>query len=305
MHATQGPTANYNESVSSHAGRRNLPIQSSNLSYFSKGVATDTISAANDRKSFDIKDCVAFVTGTNNKNGMGRAFVDALLLGGARKVYATARPNRLSELDELVESYPDGRVVVIALDVTDQDMVRTLGTQCPDVDLVINNAGASFSTNGGNSLVLDPKKARMEMEVNYFGPMRIVQAFASNLTRSERKENGSCAAALVTVASILSFRNVWACGYGSSKAAVHYLTDAHRRDLGGNTLVIGVYPGAIDTDMNSKYEFKKYSPSSVAHELLAALKEGKEHLFPDPYSKKWVNDYLERTNKSLKQLEDV
>lgn len=249
------------------------------------------------KKCFDIEGCVAFVTGTNNKSGIGRAFVDALLRGGAEKVYATAR--NASKLDELVES-SNGKVVAISLEMTDKDAIRKLGEQCPDVDLVINNAGKPYSATG-DTLDLDPEKAMMEMEVNYFGPMRIVQSFASNLKRNEKKENGSCAAALVTVVSILSFRNVWACGYGSSKAALHYLTDAHRRDLGENTLVIGVYPGAIDTDMNSKYEFKKYSPASVADELLVALAEGKEHLFPDPYSKKWVNDYLEKADKALKQ----
>jgi NAD(P)-dependent dehydrogenase (short-subunit alcohol dehydrogenase family) len=42
-------------------------------------------------KSFDVQDCVAFVTGANKKDGIGRAFVEALLQGGAKKVYATAR----------------------------------------------------------------------------------------------------------------------------------------------------------------------------------------------------------------------
>lgn len=252
------------------------------------------------RPAFDVEGCVAFVTGTNNKNGMGRAFVDALLRGGAGKVYATART--VSELDELVESYGGERVVALALDLTDKKAVRKLGDQCPDVNLVINNAGASFSADGGNSLELDPDLAQKEMEVNYFGPMRIVQAFAANLKTNEPRGKGSCSAALVTVASILSFRNVWACGYGSSKAAVHYLTDAHRRDLGpNNVLVIGVYPGAINTDMNSKYEFPKTPPSTVASELLIALREGKEHLFPDPYAKKRINEYLESAIKSFKQ----
>jgi len=268
-------------------------------------------------KSFDVKGCVAFVTGTNKKKGMGRAFVDALLRGGAKKVYATART--VGALDELVgSSAAAGRVVAVALDVTDVEAIRKLGDQFPDVTLVINNAGKPYPT-GNDSLDMDPESALKEMEVNYFGPMRIVQAFASSLQRGEKitnendndnvqNENGSysCSAALVNVASILSFRNIWATGYGSSKAALHYLTDAHRRDLnpGGdhnNTLVIGVYPGAIDTDMNAKYEFLKYSPASVADELMNALRQGKEHLFPDPYSKKWVNEYLERTNKALTQ----
>ena len=290
------------------------------------------------RRSFNIVGCVAFVTGTNNPKGMGRAFVNALLREGAKTIYATVRSNdKIHQLDDLVKS-SDGRVVVVVLDVvTDIDTVRTLGIQYPDVNLVINNAGASFSGDGGNTLELDPEKAKKEMEVNYFAPLRVVQAFASNLKKTTSSSNcenddknktnkkksvrstnndddesetddysSASAAALVTVASILSFRNVWATGYGCSKTALHYLTDAHRRDLGGddneyNTLVIGVYPGAIDTDMNAKYEYKKYSSASVADELMIALKEGKEHLFPDPYAKKHINDFLKRSNNTLQQ----
>jgi len=256
------------------------------------------------KKTFDIQGCVAFVTGANKKDGMGRAFVDALVLGGANKVYATAR--NVSQLDELVES-SNGKVIAVSLDVTDKDAISKLGTQYPDVDLVINNSGHGY---GGNSLTLDPENAMKEMEINYFGPMRIIQSFKANLQRGsgenddeKKKNSGSCSAALVNNASINSFlQNPMATGYGCSKAAVHYLTDALRRDLGENTLVIGVYPGAIDTDMLAKYDgFEKLAPVSVAVELLDALKEGKEHIFPA--SKKYINMVLEQYNKDLKQEE--
>ena len=39
--------------------------------------------------TMQIKDAVAFVTGSNR--GIGRAFVDALLERGAKRVYAAAR----------------------------------------------------------------------------------------------------------------------------------------------------------------------------------------------------------------------
>lgn len=224
------------------------------------------------------------------------------VIGGANKVYATAR--NVSQLDELVES-SNGKVIAVSLDVTDKDAISKLGTQFPDVNLVINNSGHGYM---GNSLTLDPENAMKEMEINYFGPMRIVQSFKANLQRgseNDEKENGSCSAALVNNASINSFlQNPMATGYGCSKAAVHYLTDALRRDLGENTLVIGVYPGAIDTEMIAKFDgFDKLAPVAVAVELLDALKEGKEHIFPA--SKKYINLCLEKSNKDLKQEEEV
>ena len=77
------------------------------------------------------------------------------------------------------------------------------------------------------------------------------------------------------------------------------MTDAHRRDLGENALVIGVYPGPIDTDMSKDLVMEKFTPTAVADELL--LNEGKEHVFRDPVSKKLINEFLEETNATLKQ----
>lgn len=259
---------------------------------------TESVKESSAKKSFDVQDCIAFVTGTNKKDGIGRAFVDALLQAEAKKVYATAR--NTSQLDELVNSYPKGKVIPVSLDVTDKETIYKLAEQCPDVNLVINNAGQPYD---GSSLTADPENVLKEFEINTLGPLRIVQSFASNLTKRKRNDNGSCGAALVTVGSIASFVNFPnVTGYGCSKAAAHYLTDAHRRDLGENTLVMGMYPGPIDTDMLKKHKsFTKYTPSSVADELLVALEEGKENVFPDPNSKKWINMFLEQTNEALHQ----
>lgn len=214
-------------------------------------------------------------------------------------MYATAR--NVHQLDELVQSYPEGKVVPVELDVTDKEAVLKLGELYTDVNLVINNSGHGY---GGNSLTADPENALNEMNINFIGPMRIVQSFESILKKKEKNANGSCSAALVTVGSISAFNNFeLASGYGASKAAAHYLTDAHRRDLGNNTLVIGIYPGPIETDMTSSWDaaIEKATPSSVADELLAALKDGKEHVFPDPKSKERINIYLDKQNKALRQ----
>jgi NAD(P)-dependent dehydrogenase (short-subunit alcohol dehydrogenase family) len=117
--------------------------------------------------SFKVEGSVAFVTGTNKPNGIGRAIVEALLESGASKVYATAR--KTSELDELVNKY-NGKVVAVALDVTDIDAIAALPKSCPDVTLVVNNAGygAYMSSLG------DIEKAKIEMSINYIAPCRYI-----------------------------------------------------------------------------------------------------------------------------------
>ena len=222
----------------------------------------------------NINNTVAFVTGTNKKNGIGRAIVDSLLENGAKKVYATARD--ATQLDELVASSPVGRVVAVSLDVTSKEEVAQLAKKYPDVTLVVNNAG--YGGVGGNSLSDDDDAISREMEVNYFAPLRIVRSFAPILNDQENT-------GIVNVASIASMVNFSiAATYSASKAAAHSLTQAQRRDLGKKTLVVGVYPGPIDTDMAEGFEMDKAAPSEVARAIVEALKSGNEDVFPDPMS---------------------
>lgn len=112
-----------------------------------------------------IRNSVAFVTGANR--GIGLVFAQQLLAAGARKVYAAARnPERI----------PVDRVTRIALDVTDPDAVASAAIECPDVNILINNAGIARWTG-----FLSPDSveiAREEMETNYFGPLFLSRAFA-------------------------------------------------------------------------------------------------------------------------------
>ena len=98
--------------------------------------------------TFKISGSTAFVTGTNKANGIGRAVVNELLAGGAKKVYATARD--ASQLDSLVKE-SDGRVEAVQLDVTDPSAISKLGAAYPDVNLVVNNAGVFSGANALNN----------------------------------------------------------------------------------------------------------------------------------------------------------
>jgi NAD(P)-dependent dehydrogenase (short-subunit alcohol dehydrogenase family) len=228
--------------------------------------------------SFVVKDAVAFVTGTNKPKGIGRAIVDALLANGAAKVYATARD--ATQVDYLVDAHP-GKVVAVALDVTDLDAIAKLSESYPDVTIVINNAGYGSYVN----TIEDLKKSSDEMQINYMAPLAIGKSFAPVFAKLNSADDQVKPSALVNINSIASLVNFPIAGtYSASKAAEHSLTQAQRRDF-SNSLVIGVYPGPIDTDMAENVPFEKSPPSDVADALIEALANGVEDVFPDPMSK--------------------
>src|ERR1700716_1542696 len=122
-------------------------------------------------KAQRIEGAVALVTGANR--GIGRALTEGLLTRGVRKVYATARN------PEALRALRDERLVSLQLDVTDADQIRAAGEAASDVELVFSNAGVAFLSGIMEASVL--AQARLEMEVNYFGPLQLLQRLAPAL----------------------------------------------------------------------------------------------------------------------------
>jgi NAD(P)-dependent dehydrogenase (short-subunit alcohol dehydrogenase family) len=227
-----------------------------------------------------IQDSVALVTGANR--GIGAAIAEALLERGARKVYAGAR--RVESLDGLVSTYGD-RIVPLKLDVTDRDDVQAAAAAAGDVQILINNAGVA----GEAGLpATDPRAEafeRDEFEVNVFGLLSVTRAFAPIL----QANGGVSVVNLGSVASLVSFPMFQT--YSASKAAVHSLTQALRVAM-PQTLVVGVYPGPIDTDMAEEIPFEKTAPGDVASAVLDAVESGAEEVFPDPMSKEMGQAFM-------------
>ena len=220
-----------------------------------------------------IEGSVALVTGGNR--GIGRAVVDELLNRGAKKVYVGAR--NTATVSELEAAFP-GRVHVLELDVTNQDHINQATSIATDVNILVNNAGVA--NNFGKSITdaSGNDNARHEFEVNVFGLIAVTQAFAPIL----QANGGGSIANLGSVASLVNFPLFQS--YSASKAAVHSITQATRVAL-PDTLVVGVYPGPIDTDMAKELPMDKVSPATAANEILDGIEAGAEEVLTDPMAK--------------------
>lgn len=205
----------------------------------------------------------ALITGANR--GLGRHFAAELLARGAT-VYAAAREPATIDL-------PGARP--IALDITDPDAVAAAASQAPDVDLLINNAGIST----GAQLLGDLAGVRAEMDVNFWGTLSVIRAFAPVLAA-----NGG--GRIVTMASALSwFAAPGAGAYAVSKAANWNMSNALRLELAAQgTQVTSVHLGLADTDMAAGIDGPKTDPAVVARRTLDAVDRGDLEVVVDDWS---------------------
>jgi NAD(P)-dependent dehydrogenase (short-subunit alcohol dehydrogenase family) len=215
-----------------------------------------------------IQDSVALVTGANR--GLGLAFIQALVAGGARKIYAAAR-------DPASVTLPG--VQPIKLDVTKPEEVAAAAQLLGDVTLVINNAGISRSSGflGDDGLVA----VRAEFETNFFGPLVVARAFAPTLAK-----NGG--GAIVNVLSALSWVSMpTSSTYCASKSAAWSLSNGLRHELRGQgTQVPSLHVGFMDTDMVRHLSAPKSKPEDVVTQTLAALEAGKSEVLADDVSRR-------------------
>jgi NAD(P)-dependent dehydrogenase (short-subunit alcohol dehydrogenase family) len=210
-----------------------------------------------------VENAVVLVTGANR--GIGLAFVRELLARGARKVYAGARDPA---------SVAQAGVHALKLDVNKPEDIAAAASQAPDVTLVINNAGIAQP---GGFLAPDSEDvARRIFETNFFGVLRMSQAFAPVL-----KANGG--GALLNVLSIASWVNGGElAAYSASKSAAWSLTNALRNELAAQkTQVLGLHMAYVDTDLTRGLDAPKSSPEQIVQRALDGLESGLDEVLAD------------------------
>ena len=152
------------------------------------------------------------------------------------EVVATARdPQTLVGLADEVPI-----AATLHLDVTDEESVRNSLTSAGEIDVVVNNAGYEVA---GPVELASLEEVRRMFETNYFGVVRMVQAFAPRMrTRGHGVFVNVSSAAGRVAAPLNGF-------YAGTKHAVEALSDSMHYEMsrfGIRTIVIE--PGAVATN---------------------------------------------------------
>ena len=235
---------------------------------------------------------------TDGKTAVGQALVKSLVKAGADIVWVGhAEPwKKFGGLQEIA-ALP--QVTMVPLDLTNGRSVQTLAGEIGGkVDIVINNAEVHRTFGIGARRGTDV--AKDEMDVNYFGLLRLAQEFGPAL-KGRSADGATHACAWVNLLSIYALSNFPPHGtFSASKAAALSLAQCLRAEMRpAGIRVINAFPGPIDDEWNQNMPPPKVSPSQLASAIVKALRDGVEDIYPGDVAQEW----LERWRDNPKVLE--
>jgi NAD(P)-dependent dehydrogenase (short-subunit alcohol dehydrogenase family)/uncharacterized OB-fold protein len=238
---------------------------------------------------------------TDGKTAVGQALVRALISAGADLVWVGyAEPWKqapgFADLDALPQ------VSRVPLDLTDSSSVKKIAAEIGGkVDILINTAEMHRTHGIGSRSGVET--ARAEMDVNYFGLLRLAQEFAPAM-RARGADGQSSAAAWVNLLSVYALSNFPPHGtFSASKAAALSLSQCLRAEMrAGGVRVINVFPGPIDDEWNQMLPPPKLTADALAKAVVNALKDGVEDVYPGEAAQEWLARWRENPKVLEREL---
>ncbi|MFD5265625.1 SDR family oxidoreductase [Streptomyces sp. NPDC058335] len=188
----------------------------------------------------------AVVTGA--ASGIGEAAAVLLAAHGARVALVARRGERLDALARKIRA-DGGEALAVVADVTDQASVDAAAARIRDaygrVDLVVNNAGVMLA-----HPIADGRADEWQrmLDTNVTGVLRVIRAFTADLVDTAADGGTADLVNVSSVAAHLVFPDY--AVYGATKAAVTYLSQALRTELGPRDVrVTNIEPGLTETEL--------------------------------------------------------
>jgi NAD(P)-dependent dehydrogenase (short-subunit alcohol dehydrogenase family)/uncharacterized OB-fold protein len=238
---------------------------------------------------------------TDGKTALGQALVRRLVDAGAEQVWVgVAEPWKVFPGMDRVRQ--ESRATVLPLDVTDSSSVRELAAQIGGrVDILVNNVEVHRPYGIASRAGIDA--ARAEMDVNYFGLLRLAQEFGP-VMRARAADAPRSAAAWVNLLSIYALSNFAEHGtYSASKAAAFSLAQCLRKDMQpAGVRVVNVFPGPVDEEWNQPLPPPKLPPDALARDVVKALVDGVEDVYPGDVAQEWYARWRENPKALEREL---
>jgi NAD(P)-dependent dehydrogenase (short-subunit alcohol dehydrogenase family) len=235
---------------------------------------------------------------TDGTTAVGMALARACVAAGAATVWVGhAGSSKTAALEELGSLE---RVTLLPLDLTSPESVEKAAAEIgAQVDIVINNAelhgtqggGASHDAAGahGAADLHGVGTAHAEMDVNYFGLLRLAQEFGPAM-RSRVANSPSGASAWVNLLSIYALTSLPGHDtFCASKAAAYSLSQCLRAQLQpAGIRVVNVFPGPVDAGWSQGVSLPRIAPDALARAIVKALQDGVEDVYPGDVAAEWL-----------------
>ena len=224
---------------------------------------------------------------TDGRTAVGQAIVHSLIRAGADLIWVgQSEPWKQFPGMDALRTLP--QVSLVPLDLSDSEAVSELCAEIGGrVDIVINNAEVHRPF--GIAARAGIEAARAEMDINYFGLLRLAQGLGPAL-RARGADGQSSAVAWVNLLSIYALSNYPPHGtFSASKAAALSLAQCLRAEMRpAGVRVINVFPGPIDDEWNQTVLPPKVSAAALATAITRALQQGIEDVFPGDVAQEWL-----------------
>ena len=215
---------------------------------------------------------------TDGRTAVGQAMAKALSEAGASIVFVGIadawKPFPGMEALRGIE-----RVEIVPFDITDSESVLEQAEQNGGrIDIIVNTA--EHIRSGGiierRGIII----AREEMDVRYFGLMRLAQAFGPGM-RFRGADGVNSATAIVNLLSVYALMNWPAYGaHSAAEAACLSATQSLRAELRpGGVRMVNVFFGPLETEWFQTVPPPKVAPAMLARAVIDALEKGLEDVF--------------------------
>lgn len=185
---------------------------------------------------------VVIITGSSS--GIGRVAAHHFAQAGSHVVLVARREKNLREVQQELAKYPV-ETLVIPTDVSqDEDLinlVQKVMERFGRIDVLVNNAGLEHVD---HIELLNPKRLRLMIEVNMYGPIRLTQLVVPIMRQQQYGH-------IVNVSSMSGeVPSPGMVSYAATRAGITNFTRGLRRELDGTGIeVTAVLPGWTHTEM--------------------------------------------------------
>lgn len=188
---------------------------------------------------YTLSDKRALVTGASR--GLGAAIARELARGGAHVTLSARNEPALERLKREIES-DGGRADVQCADLGTRQSCRELARHCGEIDLLVNNAGATTVNRDKPVIETDDELWDESLQLNLLAPLVLMQELGRRMARRQR-------GVIVNITSIAARQGRPLRGaYTASKAALEAMTRVAAMELAPQGVrVLAIAPGMTQT----------------------------------------------------------